>query len=246
MPEATRLAFNLVRAQRDRTRRTGAKGRQMNMRFDEGLPAATVLVGRTGGLRPLDPRTDLAPLFELSHGEDVDANWAEMKVGPFADETGFASYMTELLRDPKRAMFAVVDANDTALGWLCLMEARPMHKVIELGFVLFTAGLRRTTLGTEALYLIMHHVFDDLGFRRLEWTCTAENTRSRSTADRLGFSYEGILRQGLQLKGRPRDICMYSMLSSEWATNRDVLRAWMNPANFDAGQRICSVAELRR
>ncbi|MBB6409108.1 GNAT family N-acetyltransferase [Mesorhizobium sangaii] len=212
---------------------------------DAPVPAAVVLVGRSGRLRPLDAGRDASRLYPLSHDEHTDATWVDMKVGPFAGEQAFADHVAELVADKKRAFFAVAGLDDKPLGWLCLMEARPSHHVVELGYVLYTPPLQRTRLATEALYLILRHVFDDLGYRRLEWTCTSTNLRSRKAADRLGFVYEGTLRQGLFLKGKPCDICVYSMLSSEWPDHRSAFEAWLDPGNFDAGRQLRSVAEIR-
>lgn len=217
----------------------------MSGQIGASLPVATVVGGRSGGLRPLSALTDASVLYRLSHDEGIGPTWTEMKVGLFADEAAFAKHVAELVADPNRAFFAVIDREETVLGWLSLMEAKVAHKVIELGYVLFTPKMQRTTLATEALYLAIRHVFEYLGYRRLEWTCTAENSRSRSAADRLGFVYEGTLRQGLFLKGRPRDICVYSMLSSEWPQIRDVLEAWLEPANFKDGRQVRPMAEIR-
>jgi RimJ/RimL family protein N-acetyltransferase len=217
----------------------------MNVPTGDHVPVATMVRGNSGGLRPLNPQMDAAVLYRLSHGENVDETWAEMKVGPFADEDAFAVHVAELASDPKRAFFSIIDIGEAVLGWLCLMEAKVQHKTIELGYVLFTPRMQRTTLATEVLYLVIRHVFSDLGYRRLEWTCTAENVRSRSCASRLGFVYEGTLRQGLVLKGRPRDICVYSMLSSEWPQNREVLETWLEPANFYDGRQVRSIDAIR-
>ncbi|RWC92642.1 MAG: N-acetyltransferase [Mesorhizobium sp.] len=212
---------------------------------DAPVPSAIELVGRWGRLRPLDAARDAAGLYPLSHDEHTQATWIDMKVGPFATERAFAEHVAALVADPKRAFFAVDGPDGGPLGWLCLMEARPAHHVVELGYVLYTPPLQRTRLATEALYLILRHVFDDLGYRRLEWTCTSTNQRSRKAADRLGFVYEGMLREGLFLKGKPRDICMYSILSSEWPARRAALEAWLDPANFRDGRQIWSLTEIR-
>lgn len=208
------------------------------------VPVAVMVQGRFGRLRPLDAGRDAATLFRLSHDENTQATWVDMKVGPFTNEQAFAEHVAALVADPKRAFFAVDGPNETPVGWLCLMEARPAHHVVELGYVLYTPRLQRTGLGTEALYLILRHVFEDLGYRRLEWTCTVSNTRSRSAADRLGFVFEGILRQGLFLKGKPCDICMYSMLSREWPARRAAIEAWLSPDNFRDGRQVRSLSEL--
>ena len=208
-------------------------------------PKACRIEGHWGRLRPLVPSTDASPIFALSHDDARDVTWREMKVGPFADETAFANHVTELANDEKRAFFAVTDLTDRPLGWMCLMEARLPHNVVEIGYVLYPPILQRTALATEAFYLLMRHVFEDLHFRRLEWTCTASNQRSRVAAARLGFMYEGTHRQGLFLKGKPTDICMYSMLASEWPGNAHPLQAWLDPRNFAEGKRLRSLAEFR-
>ena len=200
---------------------------------------ATTLAGFWGGLRPLDCERDARRLFAQTHGAEIGPTWLEMKVGPFPTESGFVEHVTELVADPRRAFFAVVGMDDQALGWLCLMEASAAHKTIELGYVLYAPSMQRSILATEAFYLIMCHVFDTLGYQRLEWTCTAENARSRRAADRLGFVFEGILRSKLVLKGLTRDIAVYSLLASEWPPIRDAMRNWLDPSNFDCGvQRL--------
>ncbi len=206
---------------------------------------STCIPGRLGGLRPLDLALDASPIYQLSHNGDVDQTWQEMKVGPFPNEAAFRAHATELLADPNRAFFAVVGPDERALGWLCLMEASADHRYIELGYVLFPPVMQRTTLATEAFLLIMSHVFDDLAYRRLEWTCTSANARSRRAADRLGFSFEGIMRQKLVLKGQIRDIAMYAMLSEEWPVRKQAMQDWLDPSNFDQGRQRQSLKLAR-
>ncbi|MEO7222828.1 MAG: GNAT family protein [Devosia sp.] len=193
---------------------------------------STTVEGRWGRLRPL-VSSDVASLYRLQHDESEDSTWREMKVGPFANQVAFAAHVDELLADPHRAFFAIASKDDAPLGWLCLMEAQPVHRSIELGYVLFTPPLRRTTLATEAFYLAMTHVFDTLGHQRLEWTCTATNLASRKAADRLGFVFEGLMRSKLVLKGVTHDIPLYSMLAGEWSARRLAMQRWLDPANFD-------------
>jgi RimJ/RimL family protein N-acetyltransferase len=207
---------------------------------------STCIPGKLGGLRPLELARDASPIYQLSHDRDVDQTWQEMKVGPFPNEAAFHEHVTELLSDPNRAFFAVVGPDDRALGWLCLMEASAVHQYIELGYVLFPPVIQRTTLATEAFLLILSHVFDDLAYRRLEWTCTADNDRSRRAADRLGFSFEGIMRQKLVLKGQCRDIAMYAMLSEEWPVRKQAMIDWLDPSNFDQGRQRESLKHTRR
>jgi hypothetical protein len=81
------------------------------------------------------------------------------------------------------------------------------------------------------------HVFDHLGYRRYEWKCNAENEPSRRAALRLGFTFEGIFRQHMVIKGRNRDTAWFSMLDSEWLERKRAFEAWLNPQNFDKAGR---------
>ncbi len=200
------------------------------------------LSGRWGALRPLAIGRDSANIYELSHDSSCDVTWRQMKVGPFPNLTAFDDHVKELVSDPNRAFFVVVTPDDRAVGWLCLMDGQAAHKSIELGYVLYTSGLQRTTLATEALYLVMRHAFG-LGYERLEWTCTAENERSRRAADRLGFTFEGVLRKKWTLKGVPRDIAMYSLLKSEWSAREAELEAWLAPSNFVDGRQLSALRQ---
>ncbi|MGD0893374.1 MAG: GNAT family protein, partial [Terracidiphilus sp.] len=94
-------------------------------------------------------------------------------------------------------------------------------------------SLQRTTAATEAMYLMASHVFDHLGYRRYEWKCNALNLPSRRAAQRLGFTFEGIFRQHMVIKGRSRDSAWFSMLDSEWPARKQAFEAWLDPANFD-------------
>jgi hypothetical protein len=91
---------------------------------------------------------------------------------------------------------------------------------------------------TEAMYLMAGHVFDHLGYRRYEWKCNTESRASRRAAERLGFTFEGIFRQHMVVKGRNRDTAWYAMLDTEWPTRKRALEKWLAPGNFDeAGRR---------
>jgi RimJ/RimL family protein N-acetyltransferase len=117
------------------------------------------------------------------------------------------------------------------------MRIDPAHGVIEVGNIMLSPSLQRTTAATEAMYLMARHVFEDLGYRRYEWKCNAKNEPSRRAALRLGFTYEGIFRQHMVIKDENRDTAWFSMLDSEWPARKMAFEAWLEPANFDASGR---------
>ena len=80
-------------------------------------------------------------------------------------------------------------------------------------------------------------MFETLGYRRYEWKCNALNAPSRRAALRFGFTFEGIFRQHMIVKGRSRDTAWYSMLDSEWPARKRAFERWLAPENFDAAGR---------
>src|SRR6516165_2714426 len=133
-----------------------------------------------------------------------------------------------------------------ALGVASLMRIDPAAGVIEVGGINYAPPLQRTPAATEAMYLLMRRVFDELGYRRYEWKCDSLNAPSRAAAQRLGFRYEGMFRQATVYKGRNRDTCWFSILDSEWPALKPAFERWLDPANFDAaGQQRQSLSSLR-
>jgi RimJ/RimL family protein N-acetyltransferase len=197
-------------------------------------PQPVVLPGRFGRVEKLEPR-HAADLWGVTKG--ADALWSYMGYGPFAEQTAFLAWVPEraALADPYA--YAVIDADGRAVGIATLMEIRPAMRVIEVGHIVYSPVLQRTPLATEAQYLLARYVFETLGYRRYEWKCNALNAPSRRAAERFGFTFEGVFRQHLIIKGRNRDTAWFSMLDSEWPARKAAFERWLAPANFDAAGR---------
>jgi RimJ/RimL family protein N-acetyltransferase len=125
------------------------------------------------------------------------------------------------------------------------MRMEPAQGVVEVGNILLTPSLQRTTAATEAMFLMAAHIFDQLGYRRYEWKCNAKNEPSRRAALRLGFTFEGIFRQHMVIKGESRDTAWFSMLDHEWPIRKRAFEAWLNPVNFnEEGRQRQSLATV--
>ncbi|MDO9446188.1 MAG: GNAT family protein, partial [Dehalococcoidia bacterium] len=141
--------------------------------------------------------------------------------------------------------FAIVEAaSGQAVGMASYLRIEPTVGCIEVGHLNFSPLLQRRPAATEAMFLMMRHAFDGLGYRRYEWKCDSLNEPSWSAAERLGFTFEGIFRQAVVVKGRNRDTTWLSILDTEWPALRAGFEAWLAPANFDlAGQQRRSLRE---
>ena len=92
---------------------------------------------------------------------------------------------------------------------------------------------------------MMRYAFE-LGYRRYEWKCNARNAPSRSAAERLGFTFEGVFRQHMIVKGRSRDTAWYSVIDGEWPRVRAGFERWLDAGNFDAaGRQRRTLADCR-
>ncbi|MGW1771108.1 GNAT family N-acetyltransferase [Streptomyces sp. NPDC002104] len=210
-------------------------------------PGADTMRGEYCRLEPLDADRHAADLFAAYSSGADDRDWTYMFTGPFAEEKDYRRYAEEAAASADPRHYAVIDlARGTAVGTLALMRQDPDHGVVEVGNVMFSPLMKRSPLSTEAQFLAMRHAFDDLGYRRYEWKCDSLNAPSRATAERLGFTFEGIFRQALVYKGRNRDTAWYSVVDTEWQTNKRALEAWLAPDNFDAeGVQRLSLGEKR-
>ena len=58
-----------------------------------------------------------------------------------------------------------------------------------------------------------------------------------AAAERFGFTYEGVFRQHMIVKGENRDTAWFSMLDGEWPARKAGFERWLDPDNFDAAGR---------
>ena len=133
-----------------------------------------------------------------------------------------------------------------AVGVGGYLRIDPANGAIEVGHLLFSPLMQGTRIATEAMVLLMRRVFDELGYRRYEWKCDALNAPSRRAAERLGFTFEGVFRQAVVVKGRNRDSAWFSILDSEWPALKAAFERWLDPKNFDAdGKQRKRLEEFR-
>ncbi|MGD9740991.1 MAG: GNAT family N-acetyltransferase [Bauldia sp.] len=198
------------------------------------LPPATPMEGRYARLEPFSAERHARRLYEAL-SEDVDGRlWAYMISGPFADFAAFDVHARGLMSGANPLFHTIVDKiHDAPLGVAALMHVTPEHGVVEVGHVAYAPALQRKRAATEAMFLLMCRVFDELGYRRYEWKCNDRNEASKSAALRLGFRFEGVFRNHMVVKGRSRDSAWFSITDAEWPARKAAFEAWLDPANFD-------------
>ena len=205
-------------------------------------PMPTRLEGRTCSVVALADEHREA-LYDALVSGAPDETWTYMAQGPFEAQVQFEEYL-DGLPEPPGGWGMVVLAPEPA-GIACYLRTDAVNGSTEVGWITFAPSLQRTTAATEAIYLMVRHAFDDLGYRRFEWKCDALNAPSRRAAERFGFTYEGTFRQALVYKGRNRDTAWFSITDAEWARLRPAYDAWLAPENFDDdGRQRRSLSDL--
>ena len=207
-------------------------------------PERTLLEGRHVRLRPLDASADAEALYAESHPPSAAPDlWAYLPTGPYRDVAEYREELAVAGRSEDPMFFTLVRLPDEhPAGIASYLRITPEHGVIEIGHIWFGASLRRSTAATEAIYLLAAYAFDELGYRRLEWKCNALNQASRRAAQRFGFSFEGVFRHHMVVKGRNRDTAWYAITDEEWPAVRSAFEAWLGGVRH--ANSVCCTANF--
>ena len=201
-------------------------------------PPRTAMVGRFVRVEPLDIARHAAELHEANREDAEGRNWTYLGVDGFTELGPYRAWLEKMSAGSDPMFHVIVDgASGKAVGVATYMRIDHGNGVIEVGNINYSPRLQHKPAATEAMYLMMARVFDELGYRRYEWKCDSLNAPSRRAAERYGFRFEGIFRQAVVTKGRNRDTAWYSMTDQDWPALKAVYQRWLDPANFDAQGR---------
>lgn len=205
----------------------------------------SLLSGRFCRLEPLDAARHAVDLFEaFALGDGSDWTWMASNLPENLEVT--RHWLLGKVMDDALVPYAVIDTRtDQAVGVVCYMAIDRQMGTVEIGHVTWSRKMRHSPMGTEAIWLLLKNAFAHC-YRRLEWKCDSMNVASRRAAERLGFTWEGRLRQKIVRKGRTRDSDMLSIIDGEWPEKEAALCAWLAAENFDGeGRQIKKLEAFR-
>ena len=208
-------------------------------------PSGAVLEGRYARLEPLAADAHAALLFRAYAGQD--RLWDYMAYGPFHSAAQYHRWVRDTVANEDHLFYAIRDLETGTWGGVAsFLRITPQMGSVEVGNINLSPALQRTRAATEAMALMMSWAFD-AGYRRYEWKCDALNRPSRVAAQRLGFSFEGVFRQHMVIKGRNRDTAWFAVTDQDWPALREAYAAWLAPSNFDErGRQIERLSDLTR
>uniref|UniRef100_K3XC88 N-acetyltransferase domain-containing protein n=1 Tax=Globisporangium ultimum (strain ATCC 200006 / CBS 805.95 / DAOM BR144) TaxID=431595 RepID=K3XC88_GLOUD len=199
------------------------------------LGAAAPLKGECVRIRDFKgEKEDFAALFRISNGEPREGIYREIKydaddmiwkfldVGPFDTQQQLKVHLTQQQSDSRH--FVLVEPESSApIGMITLSAHAPRDLRVQIDSLWLTPAFQGGPVATETVLLLLTHLFESVGYRRVEWRCDGHNVRARRAAHSLGFSFEGVLRKHRIVKDCNCDSVMFAAINSEWPMTKEHL-----------------------
>jgi N-acetyltransferase len=167
----------------------------------------------------------LEPLSESHHAAlcevGLDPELWKITVERVVDAAGMLTYIRRALESQSKGAalpFAIIEKRTGRVaGSTRFMNINGKNRRLEIGSTWLARPWQRTSLNTEAKFLMLRHAFETLKCARVEFKTDVINERSRQAILRIGAKEEGILRRHTATwDGRMRDSVYFSILDSEW------------------------------
>lgn len=166
-------------------------------------------------LRPWEPE-DAEAVFALVAAErERLRRWL-----PWVDDTESAYDIAEFIRRSRseslegRALVLGMFEGGSVIGGIGAAIGVHGADEADIGYWVVSGAEGRGVV-TAATSRLVAWLFEE-GIHRITIRAAVDNARSRAVAERLGFTFEGVLREALFLDGRHRDAALYSLLRGEW------------------------------
>ncbi len=176
-----------------------------------------VLRGIQVYLEPLET-LHTAELFTV--GKEA-AIWRFQPQGPFVSEDDAKRFVERALvsRDFGAELPFVIrlSSNDELIGTTRYRDIQPHHRSVEIGFTFIRPSHWWRGAGSEAVFLLAGHAFENLEAGRVWIMTDSRNYWTQKALERCGVTREGVLRRHLRVSdGFIRDSVVYATISEEW------------------------------
>jgi ribosomal-protein-serine acetyltransferase len=167
-------------------------------------------------LRPLEPWQ--AAEF-LAHVDKARANiapyipWADLVIDEESARSFLGRYAQRQAADEGRIYGIWLDGE--VVGGVLFRTFEAASGSCEIGAWL-SADAEGRGLITRAAQRLIDWAIGIRGLHRVEWRCVVQNSRSAATAERLGMSLEGTLRQAFAYRGAVHDVQLWALTRDDW------------------------------
>ncbi len=105
------------------------------------------------------------------------------------------------------------------------------HRRLEIGFTWIGRPWQRSTINTEAKFLLLQLAFETWSCERVQFKVDTENDVSCWSLERLGAKREGTLRRYVQSAHRGvRDLALFGIVAPDWPAVKAALAQRLVPA----------------
>jgi ribosomal-protein-alanine N-acetyltransferase len=160
-------------------------------------------------------QSDLSELYEKWHDSEVRGPYYPLALIPeplFQQEFAKNGFWGN---DSQRLL--IVDEQDNMLGTMHCAKATNYSDCVELSYILFNTKKRNKGYATEAVTLLVDHLFNTRRLNRIQICVPEGNDPSMRVAEKAGFQREGIAKSAFFLNGKDVDIHVYALLRKEWS-----------------------------
>ncbi|VVD72095.1 GNAT family N-acetyltransferase [Pandoraea pneumonica] len=176
----------------------------------------TTLIGNGVELHPLEVHHRSALVDAAADGE----LW-NLKFTVVPGEATIDGYIDKALkgRQDGTVMPFVIVRRDTGrvVGSTRFWKIDRANRKLEIGHTWLSASAQRSSINTEAKYLLLTHAFDVMQCVRVQFTTDETNAKSRAAILRIGATQEGIVRhERIMPDGRKRNSVRFSIIDNEW------------------------------
>jgi RimJ/RimL family protein N-acetyltransferase len=116
----------------------------------------------------------------------------------------------------------ILQATGEPVGSTSFCTVREDDRAVEIGWTWLTPSAWGTGANTEAKFLQLEYAFATLDCIRVDWDTYATNARSRAALEKLGATFEGVMRNWSirEEDGSKVSSAIYSVIDDEWPTVR--------------------------
>lgn len=125
--------------------------------------------------------------------------------------------------------FLICLANSAKIiGTTRLLDIVAEDRKLEIGVTWLASQYWGSGANTECKHLLLEYCFESLNANRVQFRAKSENSRSRRALEKIGATFEGILRKDtIEPCGEARNTAFYSILNDEWPDLKSRLAAML-------------------
>ncbi|MDX5422984.1 MAG: GNAT family N-acetyltransferase [Hymenobacteraceae bacterium] len=160
--------------------------------------------------------TDAAALYQL-----IDASRKYLREWlPFIDHSHGVSDTEQYLRvvtspgNISDKVFVILYQKETA-GIIGYKGIDRLNNKVEIGYWL-GEGFQKKDIMRRACHTLLRYAFEKMSMNRIQINVGVGNSRSSNIPKKLGFTLEGIQRDGELLNGSYHNLEVYSLLRKDW------------------------------